>query len=494
MPHAATAPPGITIPSPRALAVAAFLAAPLAASAVLRWLPGLDAPAVAPGAHFWLVSGACLLAMALCFVLVASARSLRETRVLFLALSFLTLAAIFSVHGLLTPGHLHDGVTAALVRSPWLSTLVAAIFAAASVLPLPGLSNRERVRMPWLIFGLVSSLSLGYIALSMVSPNWLAGFPTQDDWFQKTLATVTIGLFAVAAWHYWESYRFSRVTSQLAVPVGIVLLAEAQISLTFGQTWYYSWWIYHLLFLVAFSVILGGWMMEWRRSRDLGTIAEIVSTRGALKQLRRGQPQEIITLANEIESYHLDTSRHVDRVTGYAYAVGRQMNLRAPQLRELALGGQMHDVGKVLVPYRLLAKPGRLTEDEFTVIKQHTVLGEDLLREVPDLHHVATIVRHHHERFDGRGYPDGLAADATPLASRVISVVDAFDAMTAGRPYQHAVSVADAVAEIERCAGAQFDPDAVRAFLAALACGDLIPQVAGPAPALLDPPTIPRAA
>ena len=390
------------------------------------------------------------------------------------------------MHGLLTPGHVHDAFTAALVRSPWLSTLVAAIFAAASVLPLPGVSNREQIRKPWLIFGVVTALSLGYIALSLVSPNWLAGFPTQDDWFQKTLAAITISLFAIAAWHYWESYRFSRVTSQLAVPVGIVLLAEAKVSLTFGTTWYYSWWMYHILFLVSFSVILGGWLMEWRRSRDLGTIAALVSTRGALKQLKRGQPAQIIGLADQIESYHLDTSRHVDRVTTYAYAVGREMNLRALELRELALGGQMHDVGKVLVPYRLLAKPGRLTQDEFEIIKRHTVLGEDLLREVPDLHSIATIVRHHHERFDGAGYPDGLAVHNTPLASRLISVVDAFDAMTAGRPYQDAVSVDDAVAEIERCAGGQFDPDAVRAFLAALGRGALIPQVGPPAPDLLD--------
>ncbi|HWR07151.1 HD-GYP domain-containing protein [Sporomusa sp.] len=128
--------------------------------------------------------------------------------------------------------------------------------------------------------------------------------------------------------------------------------------------------------------------------------------------------------------------------------------------------GIVHDVGKVSVPDHILNKPGRLTEAEFAIIRQHPEVGADILGEVEGLNKVATIVRHHHERYDGKGYGTGLAGDAIPFFSRMLAVCDSFDAMTTVRCYRlEAFSIAKALEEISRCAGSQFDPVISRCFI-----------------------------
>lgn len=131
-----------------------------------------------------------------------------------------------------------------------------------------------------------------------------------------------------------------------------------------------------------------------------------------------------------------------------------------PQVAEL------HDVGKFAIPDAILGKPGALTDDEWELVRRHPVVGQRILAAAPALVHLAEIVRATHERFDGRGYPDGLVGAEIPLVARVVAVCDAFDAMTANRPYRPALSAEDALAELRRCAGTQFDPAVVAAFLA----------------------------
>ena len=128
-------------------------------------------------------------------------------------------------------------------------------------------------------------------------------------------------------------------------------------------------------------------------------------------------------------------------------------------------GAQLHDVGKVAVPSEILNKPGPLTCDEWAVIREHTVIGERILRSVPEMAEVATIVRHSHEHWDGSGYPDGLAGEAIPLASRIILCADAFHAIRSNRPYREGRCAAEAFTELRGCSGTQFDPTVVAAFI-----------------------------
>jgi len=173
--------------------IAAFsLAVPLAVVLALLWLPGLDRPWMAGPFHFYSVSVACMMAAAICGVLVISARSIRETRILFLALCFMSLALIFSLHGLTTPGHFFHHVSASLTRTPWLSTLTAGFLATLSVASIPRFMESTRLRLPELTFA-ASAAALGaFVAVSLAYPDWLSDFPTTATWFRYLLTVVTI--------------------------------------------------------------------------------------------------------------------------------------------------------------------------------------------------------------------------------------------------------------------------------------------------------------
>jgi len=173
--------------------------------------------------------------------------------------------------------------------------------------------------------------------------------------------------------------------------------------------------------------------------------------------------------------------RHGSAVAELANAVGRRLGQNPDALRRLTGAAELHDIGKVAVPDAILNKPGPLSEDEWAFIKTHTLLGERILAAAPALSQEAALVRSSHERWDGAGYPDGLAGDAIPLGSRIIFAADAFDTMTSMRPYEAAVSSADALAELHRCANSQFDPAVVDALDAAVRASESAPADLQPA-------------
>jgi HD-GYP domain-containing protein (c-di-GMP phosphodiesterase class II) len=157
---------------------------------------------------------------------------------------------------------------------------------------------------------------------------------------------------------------------------------------------------------------------------------------------------------------------HVLDVGQLAVAVGRRLGMPEESLPELLHGAELHDVGKIGLPESILRRPGPLDEDEWSFMRRHTLIGERFLLAVPALRSVAALVRSSHERWDGGGYPNGLAGEEIPLGARIIAVCDAFDAMVTDRPYRAGMLRVDAEAELLRCAGSQFDPAVVTAFLA----------------------------
>jgi HD-GYP domain-containing protein (c-di-GMP phosphodiesterase class II) len=163
------------------------------------------------------------------------------------------------------------------------------------------------------------------------------------------------------------------------------------------------------------------------------------------------------------------TARHSEDVVDLARQVGALLELEPASLLELEFAARLHDVGKIQVPDAVLNKPGPLDPDESDVIRSHAAWGSETLSRIPGLEAVATIVRFHHERWDGAGYPDGLSGARIPLASRIISVCDAYGAMTCDRPYRNAMGSRDALREIRAGAGTQFDPSVVAALVDALA-------------------------
>lgn len=160
------------------------------------------------------------------------------------------------------------------------------------------------------------------------------------------------------------------------------------------------------------------------------------------------------------------TRGHSERVAHLARMLGRATGLPEATAQRLHIAGLVHDVGKIGVPEAVLTKPGRLTDDEFARIKEHPQIGFEILCGIPLLEDILPGVLHHHERWDGRGYPHGLSGKSVPLFARIIGLADTFDAMSSTRSYRHAMPREKVLAEIRRCAGAQFDPDLVEPFLA----------------------------
>ncbi|MDA0180570.1 diguanylate cyclase [Solirubrobacter phytolaccae] len=167
-----------------------------------------------------------------------------------------------------------------------------------------------------------------------------------------------------------------------------------------------------------------------------------------------------------------DLNDHATTVADLAHAVARRLGLDEHHAARVRRAAALHDIGKIAIPDDILAKPRGLTEDEWRLMRQHTVIGERILAAAPALRPVAEIVRSSHERWDGRGYPDALAGEAIPLGARIVFACDAYDAMTSSRPYNQPMSEQEAIAELRSCSGTQFDPDVVAALVAVLGSAD----------------------
>ncbi len=180
-------------------------------------------------------------------------------------------------------------------------------------------------------------------------------------------------------------------------------------------------------------------------------------------------------LADALEVKDPYTRGHSLRVGRYAAAIGRAMDAGDAVIAQLELGGHLHDLGKIGVREEVLNKPGALTDAEYAHIMTHPVIGWRLLKPLMDDRPAAlAVVRSHHERWDGQGGPDGLAGPAIPYEARVATVADSFDAMTSHRPYRRGLTTEAAVAELQRCSGAQYDPEVVAAFVDAVTAGDIV--------------------
>ncbi len=182
------------------------------------------------------------------------------------------------------------------------------------------------------------------------------------------------------------------------------------------------------------------------------------------EELRRTYDGTVIGFAAMMEGKDTSTMAHLFRVRDYCTLLAREMGVPEESLRDVQLGAMLHDIGKYRVPDAILTKPGPLSEDEWVVMRLHPEFGGDFVRRIPFLAGAADVILHHHEKFDGTGYPAGLAGTEIPLAARIFSIIDAYDAIVSERCYKAARTSAEAIAELNRCSGTQFDPRAVSAF------------------------------
>jgi HD-GYP domain-containing protein (c-di-GMP phosphodiesterase class II) len=174
-------------------------------------------------------------------------------------------------------------------------------------------------------------------------------------------------------------------------------------------------------------------------------------------------------LLRALSERHPELGDHLDGVAELAADVARRLDVDGEELNQLRHAAALHDIGKVAIPDAIITKPGALTDDEWAFMRRHTLIGERIIAAAPALAAAARLVRSSHEAWDGSGYPDALAAEEIPLGARIIAVCDAFDAMLSDRAYSPPVRIDDALAELRRCSGGQFDPTIVQVFEQVLA-------------------------
>ena len=445
----------------------ALVGAPAVAFVLMHHVSGWDPMFVAPTQHFYIVSAATLLSGAIGTAVALSVSSVRSTRTVYLALGFIAIALIFATHGLGTPGFIvpRGEYPYAVIISAGLSQTVGAVFIAMSVLPVTWPGSGFVQRRPTTILGVALVLLSGYLASMMWYPEWWDWVPRTRPW-DTILATATVTLLAFSGWRYYRSWTLTRLPGQLAMVAALGFLAEAQLSTYYGVLWHLSWWLYHGLLLAAFCTLIAGWAVEAVRARSLIVFSRAIELRDSLDALESTSDEAALErLEAAVEAKDSYTRHHMGRVAEYAGAIARELGLSPERIEVAVTAGRIHDVGKITVPDAVLLKPGRLSQDEFEAMKHHAARGEHIARNSKVLRHVAVVIRAHHERYEGNGYPDGLRGDAIPLEARIVAVADTFDALTSGRVYRPMAPWSEAVRELRRVAGTQLDPACVAAFL-----------------------------
>jgi response regulator RpfG family c-di-GMP phosphodiesterase len=222
---------------------------------------------------------------------------------------------------------------------------------------------------------------------------------------------------------------------------------------------------------VVIEKAFGKFELRWLKDRYQYHLEELVAERTveldkALEEVENSYRSTLKALVQALETRDFETHGHSERVVTFSLRLGYELGLEKEKMRDLELGALLHDIGKIGVPDAVLRKPAKLNEEEWAKMKLHPQHGQKILRNIPFLEGAARIVAQHHERWDGEGYPFGLRGEDIDLGARIFAVVDAFDAMVSDRVYRKGCSYDNALEELERCAGAQFDPLVVEAFRA----------------------------
>jgi putative nucleotidyltransferase with HDIG domain len=386
----------------------------------------------------------------------------RETRAVVAGGAFL-MTLILLIHGVATPGVLIGQNGIVQVAGGLALPAGGAILTAAALPSLRGPKHLKTVTVA-LVALLVSIAVIGGVAF--FDPAAIPSVPGYDSPEALALLVVGILLFSIVAARTVKTYVLTRRLGDLIVVVGTVWLACALIPVLMVDQGTWLWWLGHTLEFLGVALVGIPVSLDVHRGRPshplVGDLqgAELVAEEEAFLGAR------VRVLMARLEAKDVSTEEHTRRVAEWAVAIGERLQLAPGRLRDLALSGLLHDIGKLSTPDAILTKPGRLTDDEMAVIQRHPVQGDELLRELGYPEQIRRGVRGHHERLDGSGYPDGLQGDAIDLETRILAVADVWDALVSPRVYRGAWTPERAMALLVEESGTGFDPRCVEALRA----------------------------
>lgn len=413
-----------------------------------------DARWSAPTFLFWLVVIAASLCVVATAVLAALAHRLDQLELGVVAAFFFAASVLPLVHGLTVPGVLY-GDNMATMTSVCLAIPVGAL-AAGFVAHGTG---RWRLRL-----GSTMVLVAVLGATLLIAPDTRM-FPDPGSGLGVAYALAAFSLTIGFAGRHVRLAEIAERPDPLVVAIGYLLVGASALVFLGASTWSTYFWIAHAVDISGVFLATIGAIVIYRRHGNVFSVLAPVAVVEPRQAFEVGLSPVVHRFVADLEAKDQITRDHVIRTGALAIDVACELELSAADVRRCGLAGLLHDVGKLEIPDAVLQKPDRLTDDEFAVMRRHAELGGDLMAATPVLADLAPAVRGHHERIDGRGYPDALLAEEIPLVARVVAVCDSYDAMAFTRHYRMGMDHDRVRSILSEHAGAQWDPLVVDALL-----------------------------
>jgi HD-GYP domain-containing protein (c-di-GMP phosphodiesterase class II) len=437
-------------------------AAAAGSPAIVEWVVGHHVVSIDGHVHFYAVGFTALVAAVVCVALSIVGARFDDTRTVLIGAAFGVMAALLALHGLATPGFIIPRMNGVIMITGGVTLPVGAALLTVSSFRF---TRRLGIKRLLALEGVLLAVVLGIGLSAIFDPADLPAVPAANSTPALALLAFGLLLFVVLAMRAVHTFLLTRRASDLLVAIGIVWLATslvAALTMSYDQL---GWWLGHGLELDGILVVAIPVALDLARtvqSRPLSGDLHASDLVGAEETFLGSHVRALTLSLAQRDDY---TEQHTRRVALRAVQVGELLGLSPGRLRTLATGGLIHDIGKLSVPDSILKKPGALDADEYAVIKRHPEQGVKLLEELGGFTEgVTRLVRDHHERLDGAGYPRGLCADELELDTRILTTCDVYDALISPRVYRPAWTHDDAMALLRSQSGTAFDARCVDAL------------------------------
>jgi len=416
--------------------------------------------------HFVGVGVTALMAALAALALTIVGVRRNDGRAVLLGTAFTVMAALLAIHGLATPGVL-VGQNGVIALTGAATLPVGGAVLALSALPALRRPRDIRTLLGLQVSALVAVTGLGIVGMAI--PDIVPPVPAPGGPAAIVALIVGVFLYSILVLRSLKTYLLTRRVTDLAVVIGVAWLTAALPPALLFNYMDLGWWLGHLFELAGIVIVGATVAVDLRRSAQSRSLVGDLRAEDLVAQEEAFLGARVRALTQLLADKDESTEEHTRRVALRAVQVGEELGLAPGRLRALAIGGLLHDVGKLSVPERILKKPAALDEDEFEVVKRHPGRGVKLLRELGGFPaSVQALVHSHHERLDGQGYPRGLGGSALALDTRILTVCDVYDALVSPPVYRAAWSHEAAIALLREESGTAFDERCVAALEAVL--------------------------